>query len=117
MKAEKVTRAMKVMKAKRVSKVAKGKRARATVFAGRMEKTASGMTKAGLIKNKRGKIVSKKKAALGKSNYAKGLGRWTAAVVAARKALSVVGFVAINGKTGEGKAIYAKARTIFNESA
>merc|ERR1712066_928699 len=104
-------------KAKRVSVVAKGKRARAAVFSGRKEKTVSGLTKAKLIKNSRGKIVSKAKAALAKSRYARGLGLWTAAVMGARKALGVTkGFVAINGKTAEGKAIYAKAKELYNKS-
>merc|ERR1712066_683672 len=103
----------KAMKAKRVTVIARGKRVRAAVFAGRKEKTVSGLTKASLIKNKRGKIVSKAKAALGKRNYAKGLGLWITAVVAARKALGVTGFVSINGKSAEGKAIYAKAKSIF----
>ena len=49
---------------------------------------------------------------MSKSRYAKGLGLWINAVVAARKALGVTGFVAINGKTAEGKAIYAKAKAI-----
>merc|ERR1712039_1016003 len=105
--------AMKAMKAKRVTVIARGKRARAAVFAGRKEKTISGLTKASLIKNKRGKIVSKARSALAKRNYAKGPGLWIAAVVAARKALGVTGFVTINGKSAEGKAIYAKAKSIF----
>merc|ERR1719198_540657 len=109
----KATTSMKVMKAKRISKIAKGKFATATVFAGRKEKTASGMTKAKLIKNKKGKIVSKSRSALAKSRYAKGLGRWTAAVVAARKALGITGFLTVNGKSAQGKAVYAKARSIF----
>merc|ERR1711933_282024 len=49
-----------VMKAKKVSKIAKGKRARVQVFNGSKEKTATGLRKDGLVKNKRGKIVSKK---------------------------------------------------------
>merc|ERR1712014_535682 len=97
--------AMKAMKAKRVSVVAKGKRAKSVVFSGRKEKTASGLTKAKLMRNSRGKVVSKAKSALSKSRYAKGLGLWIAAVMGARKALNVTkGFVAINGKTAEGKA-------------
>merc|ERR1712112_748075 len=49
-----------VMKAKRVSIIARGKYARAAVFNGRKVKTASGMTAAGLMKSKSGRIVSKK---------------------------------------------------------
>merc|ERR1711948_236540 len=103
--------AMKAMKAKRVSVIARGKRARAAVFSGRKEKTSAGLTAAKLMRNSRGKIVSKAASARAKSRYAKGLGMWISAVVGARKALGVSkGFVAINGKTAEGKAIYAKAK-------
>merc|ERR1712217_901313 len=104
-------------KAKRVTVIARGKRARAAVFSGRKEKTASGLTKAKLMKNSRGKVVSKARSALSKSRYAKGLGLWIAAVMGARKALNVTkGFVAINGKSAEGKAIYAKAKALYNKS-
>merc|ERR1712066_352406 len=60
MKAKKTTmKAMKkVMKAKRVSVIAKGKNARAVVFRGSKAKTATGMTKDKLMKNKNGKIDS-----------------------------------------------------------
>merc|ERR1719497_83942 len=96
--------AMKAMKAKRVSVVAKGKRARAAVFSGRKEKTTSGLTKSKLMKNSRGKIVSKARSALGKRRFANGGRLWIAAVMDARKSLGVTkGFVAINGKTAEGK--------------
>merc|ERR1739845_319685 len=110
MKVAKAMKAMKVMKkAKRVSKIAKGKSARAVVFRGSKEKTASGLTKASLIKNKRGKIVSKKQNANGKKSYAR-IQAWTKAVQQARKALGVKGFVAVGGKTAAGKAVYAKAK-------
>merc|ERR1712061_336686 len=116
-KVVKAAGAMKAMKAKRVSVIAKGKRARAAVFSGRKEKTASGLTASKLMRNKRGKVVSKARSAFAKSRYAKGLGLWTSAVVGARKALGVSkGFVAINGKTAEGKAIYAKAKELYNKS-
>merc|ERR1712099_27941 len=106
-------KASKAMKTKRVSVIAKGKRARVEGFAGRKQKTVSGMTKDKLIKNKAGKIVSKKASAAAKRRYANGLGRWTKAVTAARKALGITGFVAVNGKTAQGKAIYAKAKAIY----
>merc|ERR1719157_408252 len=47
------------------------------------------MTASSLVKNKIGKVVSKKKSALGKKNS------WMIAVQKARKALKVKGFVAI----------------------
>merc|ERR1719335_1208663 len=102
---------MKAMKAKRVSKIARGKLAKAVVLRGGKFKTAGGLTKDMLFKNKRGKIVSKKASAAGKINFAKVAG-WIAAVQNARKALDVTGFVAINGRTGQGKALYAKAKAM-----
>ena len=114
MKAMKVMKAaMKVaMKAKRVSKIAKGKRAKYVVLSGKKEKTSSGLTKAMLHKNKRGKIVSKTASAAGKKAF-KNISGWTKAVQAAKKALNITGFVAINGKTSQGKALYAKAKSLY----
>merc|ERR1712137_109055 len=103
-----------VMKAKRVSKIAKGKLARAQVFKGSKEKTVSGLSKDQLCKNKRGKIVSKKAAAAGRKSFAH-IKNWFECVNAARKALSLKGFVAINGKKAEGKALYAKAKALYAE--
>merc|ERR1712079_943804 len=102
---------MKAMKPKVVSKIAKGKLAKAAVFRGKKEKTASGLTKALLVKSKRGKIVSKKASAHGKQLY-KNIEGWTKAVQQARKALGVTGFAAVGGKTVAGKALYAKAKAI-----
>merc|ERR1712193_502352 len=76
----KAMKAMKAMKKKAVSKIAKGKRARAVVFHGTKEKTLSGLTKGDLIKNARGKIVSKKASAHSKKRYATSLKGWTVAV-------------------------------------
>merc|ERR1711908_209799 len=104
---------MKAMKSKKVSIIAEGVRARATVYAGRKEKTTGGMTKSKLMKNRVGKIVSKAASVAAKKRYAKTLGRWTAAVVAARKALGITGFLLVNGKSAQGKAVYAKARSIY----
>merc|ERR1719321_2380899 len=99
------------MKAKRVSVVAKGVRARAQVFAGRKQKTVSGLTRTSLIKNKRGKIVSKASAAAGKKKYSNIKG-WTEACQKARNALQVTGFCPVGGKSAQGKALYAKAKAI-----
>merc|ERR1712039_310572 len=85
-----------VKKTKKVSKIAKGKLAKAQVFNGTKEKTAAGLRKDGLIKNKRGKIVSKKASAAGKNRFAAIKG-WGDCIAAARKALNLKGFVAING--------------------
>ena len=103
----------KAMKTKRVSKIAKGSRAKATVFAGRKEKTQGGLTKASLIKSKTGKIVSKKASAAGKKAYSR-IAAWTKAVAAAKKALGISGFVPVGGKTAQGKALYAKAKSLYS---
>merc|ERR1712223_920035 len=115
MGAKKTTmKAMKVMKAKRVSVIAKGKYARASVFRGTKEKTVSGMTKAHLTRNKNGKIVSKKASARAKARFATSpLKAWCDAVKAARKALNLKGFVPTGGKTAQGKAFYAKAKSLL----
>merc|ERR1712087_540864 len=102
-------------KAKKVSKIAKGKRARAAVFGGSKEKTASGMTKAMLTKNKSGRIVSKARSAASKKSYASGIGKWNKAVMAAKKAMGLKGFVAIGGKSAQGKALYAKAKALYTK--
>merc|ERR1711964_551565 len=107
----KVMKGMKAMKAMKVSKIAKGKHARAAVFHGGKEKTASGHKKSDLMKNKSGKIVTKKAHAAGKKNY-KNIQNWTKAVSAARKALGIRGFVALNSGP-KGKALYAKAKELY----
>merc|ERR1712004_421657 len=105
---------MKAMKAKRVSVIAKGKMARAAVFRGTKEKTQGGMTKAKLIKNKSGKIVSKAASIRAKKAYASsGIKAWADACKAARKALNLTGFVPIGGKSATGKALYAKAKALL----
>merc|ERR1712167_528913 len=74
---------------------------------GTKEKTLSGLTKSDLIKNKRGKIVSKKASLQAKkNNYVKG---WYTAVQKARKALGLKGFVAIK----KGSALYKKAKELY----
>merc|ERR1739848_260862 len=98
---------MKAVKKKAVSKIAKGKYARSVVFRGAKAKTLSGLTKGDLIKNKRGKIVTKKSMAAGKS-YALIKG-WTTACQKARKALGIKGFVAIK----KGSALYNKAKELY----
>merc|ERR1712203_253263 len=114
MKGKKTTmKVMKAMKAKRVSKIAKGKLARAVVFRGSKEKTSGGMTKAKLIKNKNGRIVSKAASAAAKKRYAAGIGKWTKAVQAAKKALGIKGFAIVGGKTAQGKALHAKAKALY----
>merc|ERR1719412_1914999 len=56
---------MKRRKAMKVSKIARGKRAKSSVFRGTKEKTGSGLKKGDLMKNKYGKVVTKKSHARG----------------------------------------------------
>merc|ERR1711862_688745 len=86
MKGMKATWVMKTaMKKKvmKVSKIARGKRARAAVFSGSKEKTVTGLHKTDLIKNRRGKIVSKKASANGKKRFSN-LTKWVKATVQAK---------------------------------
>eukprot|EP00414_Alexandrium_minutum_P007250 CAMPEP_0113820494 /NCGR_PEP_ID=MMETSP0328-20130328/1269_1 /TAXON_ID=39455 /ORGANISM="Alexandrium minutum" /LENGTH=150 /DNA_ID=CAMNT_0000788431 /DNA_START=19 /DNA_END=471 /DNA_ORIENTATION=- /assembly_acc=CAM_ASM_000350 len=105
------TKAMKAMKAKRVSKVAKGRLAKALVFKGSREKTVGGVKAEGLMKNKRGRIVSKRASANGRRRFQQ-VEDWIEAIMEARQVLHTKGFVAINGKTLQGKALYVKAKAI-----
>merc|ERR1719220_1525767 len=114
MKTMKAMKAMKAMKkAMKKSQVAKGKRAKASVFRGTKAKTSGGLTKDKLTKNKAGRIVSKARSAVAKKAYAKGIGLWNKAVMIARKALGIKGFQAVGGKSAEGKALYAKAKSLY----
>merc|ERR1712048_1494119 len=104
MKAAAMKKSMKSMKAKSVSVIAKGKKA----------KTQSGLTKDKLMRNKNGKVVSKKASAHAKKNWASnGAKAWSEAVKKARKELGLTGFVAIGGKSAAGKALYAKAKSLL----
>merc|ERR1711972_1060731 len=84
---------------------------KALVFRGSRERTTGGVKADGLMKNKRGKIVSKRQNAHGKRIY-KHVEDWIEALMEARQALHSKGFVAVNGKTLQGKALYVKAKAI-----
>lgn len=101
------------MKKKAVSKIARGKLAKMVVFKGRKEKTSTGLQKAHLMKNKRGKVVTKKQHAIGAALFKKTGQRWLEACMTARKELGVKGFCAIGGKSAQGKALYAKAKSLY----
>merc|ERR1712179_789783 len=103
--------AMKIKKGKKMSKIARGRYAKSTVLKGNKTKTSGGLTREQLMKNKRGKVVSKKAAAHGKRAFVQ-IQDWVSSVVAARKALQVSGFVAINGKSLQGKALYVKSKAL-----
>ena len=68
-------------------------------------KAGSGLSKGDLVKNKAGKIVSKKLSAKGKKSP------WIAAVAAARKALNIKGFAAIK----KGSPLYVKAKALYKK--
>merc|ERR1712166_576854 len=104
--APKAMKAIKAMKKKVVSKLGK----KFMVFCGTKAKTIGGLTKNDLIKSKTGKIVSKKRSALGKKAYAHIKG-WTVAVQKAKKALGVKGFVAIK----KGTPLYKKAKELYGK--
>merc|ERR1712124_157618 len=114
MKAMKAMKIMKAMKKAMKSNVAKGKRAKSSVFRGTKSKTSGGLTKDKLTRNKAGKVVSKAMSAAAKKRYAKGIGLWNKAVTTARKELGIKGFQAVGGKSAQGKALYAKAKSLYN---
>merc|ERR1719401_195433 len=96
------------MKAKKVSKTGK----KWQVFAGKKEKSKGGLKKTDLIKNKNGKVVSKKMSLKGKKVYQQ-ISAWTVAFNKARKTLGVKGFVPCGGKTAQGQALLKKTRSFY----
>merc|ERR1719387_1457710 len=106
MKSMKAMKAMKTMKAKPASKIGRGRLAKVQVLKGVKAKTVGGLTAKDLMKNKNGKVVSKKASAAGKAK----LGGWIAAVKKARAALKIKGFQAIK----KGTPLYAKAKEFYN---
>merc|ERR1719226_444333 len=91
------------IKGKKRYKVARGRLAKSMVLKGRHQRTTGGLKKDDLMLNKRGKAVSKKASAHGKRVF-RNVEPWLDCVMVARKALHMNGFVAINGKTLQGKA-------------
>merc|ERR1719389_1463052 len=70
MKTMKAMKAMKIMKRKkRVSKIARGKLAKSRVLRGLKEKTSGGLRADALMRNKQGKVVSKRASANGKRAF------------------------------------------------
>merc|ERR1712072_447612 len=107
MKAAKVMKkkaAMKAMKARKaMKKKVSARLAKRHAFFGKIAKTATGLSKSDLVKNKHGKIVSKKKSAKGKKNS------WIIACNKARAALKIKGFVVIK----KGTPLYKKAKELM----
>lgn len=108
----KVMKKMKVMKAMKKSVIAKGKHCRASVLKGYKEKTYTGLKKTDLMVNKRGKIVTKKAHASAKKMYGN-ISGWTKAFQQARKELGIKGFCPVGGKTAQGRALYAKTKSLY----
>merc|ERR1719204_1679403 len=101
----------------KVSVIARGKTAKSKVFNGSKEKTLSGLQKKDLIKNKNGKVVSKRRSEAGKKSAKNnGIDKFAAAVKAARKALAIKGFVPVGGKTARGQALLKKAKSIVKKT-
>merc|ERR1711912_66977 len=96
-------KAMKAMKKKSVSKIARGKMSKVLVLRGSKAKTVGGLTAKDLIKNKHGRVVSKKASAAKKNSP------WIVAVKKARAALKIKGFCAIK----KGTPLYLKAKEFF----
>merc|ERR1712054_711554 len=94
---------------KAVSKIATGRLAKVVVFRGSKAKTTGGLSSTDLVKNSRGRIVSKKQSLLAKKRFASGIKGWMVAVQKARKALGLKGFVAIK----KGTPLYNKAREFY----
>ena len=111
MKAMKAAKAMKAMKKKAVSKIAMGRYAKSVVLRGTKEKTRGGLTASDLFKNKRGKVVSKKRSASAKKRYASTVGPWIQAIKKARAALKIKGFLACK----KGSPLYIKAKELFGK--
>merc|ERR1712118_476814 len=105
MKKKAAMKAMKVMKKKSVSKIARGTMAKVMVLRGSKGKTVGGLTAKDLIKNKHGRVVSKKQSAQGKKSP------WIQACTKARKALKITGFTIIK----KGTPLYAKAKEFYNQ--
>merc|ERR1711870_17502 len=82
---------------------------RAQVFRGTRKKVkTTGQVKKDLMKNKRGKIISKKQHAFGKRSY-KSIQKWTEAFVEARKNLGITGFKACK----KGTPFYNECQRIY----
>merc|ERR1711939_1124369 len=109
MKAMAAMKAMKAMKKKKVTKIARGRFAKVVVFRGNKEKTVGGMKQTDLIKNKRGRIVSKKQAAHAKKVCYANIKPWITAVTKARKALGIKGFAPVK----KGSPLYNKAKEFY----
>merc|ERR1739841_173354 len=97
-------KAMKAMKAMK-KKVISARLARRHAFAGKITHTKTGLTKSDLVKNKAGRIVSKKASLRAKASP------WLAAVKKARAELKIKGFFAIK----KGTPLYKRAKELYSK--
>merc|ERR1712194_569708 len=98
-------KAMKAMKKKVIS----AKLARRHAFAGKINKTKTGLTKSDLVKNKMGKIVSKKASLRAKKMNS--FGPWLAALKKARAELKIKGFSVIK----KGTPLYKRTKELYSK--
>ena len=100
---------------KKLLKHISAKARRKMVFKGssRVSKTKSGLSKEHLTKSKSGKIVTKKQQASGKKAFHH-ISAWSKAVSQARKELGVKGFSPVGGSSARGKALHAKAKSLYH---
>merc|ERR1712098_57480 len=103
---KKPTKKRRKAKKKPISKRA----ARSRVWRGKLAKSKGGLAKSALTKNKSGKIVSKKRQALGQKAY-KRISGWTNACTKARKQLKLKGFHPIK----KGTAYYKLAKQFYGK--
>lgn len=85
------------------------KMAKVIAFRGGDTSGVTKLKKEDLVRNKGGKIVSKKMSEAAKKRYADSIGKWSAAVKRAREDLGVEGFVAVK----KGTAVYDKAMLYY----
>merc|ERR1719317_626132 len=81
------------------------------VFLGKKHKTRGGLRRGDLVRNVKGKVVSKRMSAHGKKAFVH-IAPWLAAFRQAKEDLGLSGFVLAK----RGSAVYAKAKVLFAES-
>merc|ERR1719436_425207 len=111
MKAKRVSKRKAVRKPKRVTKKMQTGSMR-QVWNGSKTFTKGGLTKANLMVNKNGRLMSKKQHAVGVKAFA-GVKSWNVALSKARKELGITGFVAIN-RGDVGVKLYNLAKKYHN---
>jgi len=106
--------ALKVKSARQcsTSTVASGRLSKWLVFSGARLRTSGGLKKDDLAKNKRGKIVSRRRLARGSQIFWQ-IKQWMECVVKCRANLNITGFVAVGGKANLGKRLYNQTKELY----